>query len=70
MLLSLKGVICVALHDFVLVTIWRLYDRSNADECMLTIFCYLPIVYIHLYVLVWRSNESIKYQALNAHQTG
>ena len=30
--------ICDALRDFVSVNIWHLYDRSNACECMLTLF--------------------------------
>ena len=39
--------ICDALRDLVSVTIWRLYDRSNAYECMLTLFStflsFLPV---------------------------
>ena len=61
---QIKGVIFVVLHDFVPVTIWRWYDRSNADKCMLTIFCYFPVVFIPLYELVWHSNGSIKRQTL------
>ena len=41
-------IICDALHDLVSVTFWRLYVRSNAYECMLTLFlpfcCLYPFV--------------------------
>ena len=34
----LEKLIYNVLRDLVSVNIWRLYDRSNACECMLTLF--------------------------------
>lgn len=53
--------ICDELHDLVLVTFWRLYDRSNTYKYLLTIFFYLSVISICLYefqrgILTGRSN--------------
>ena len=58
LILLFACVICDALRDLVSVTIWRLYGRSNACECMLTLF-YFPVVCIRLHELAWCSTGSI-----------
>ena len=63
--------ICDALPGLVSVTFWRLYDRSNAYECRLTVF--LPSCHFHsilLYELAWHSKGSIESQTLECNSNG
>ena len=62
--------ICDTLRYLVLATFWRLFDRLNAYEYMLTFFSYLPVVSIRLYELAWHSNGSVKCQTLEWHSNG
>ena len=69
LILLFACVICDALRDLVSVTIWRLYGRSNACECMLTLF-YFPVVCIRLHELAWCSTGSINLTSQEVNQTG
>ena len=42
-----KIYICDALRDFGSVTIWPLHGRSNACECMLTLFSTVVFIRLH-----------------------
>ena len=52
-----KIITCDTSRNLVSVTFRHFHDRSNAYECMLTIFC-LSVVSIRLYELACHSNES------------
>ena len=54
-----------ALRDLLSVTIWCLYDRSNASKCMQT-----HVISICFYELTWRSNGSMKFQMLEFQSNG
>ena len=62
--------ICEVSHDLVSVTIWCLYDRSNACQCMLTLFSmfisFLSVCISQHGVLTGLSN----FKRQNANQTG
>ena len=49
--------ICDVLRDLVSVTIWHLHDHSNECECMLTLFFYIPAIFLCLQELTWYSND-------------
>ena len=65
-----ENCICDALRDLGSVTIWRLHDRSNVCECMLTLFStfmsFLPVCMSQHGIQTVLSND----KRLNAIQAG